>query len=129
MSNIDHVTIDGITYKLTPETQQAEAQPTVVPSTLKTFAPILPKRTVAINPFSVGNYVTVKTPKRPDHRVGQSGKIVAMTPSSLWDDKYMPQVYVEFANSAPGCGKAQGRTGPQHGCRMPVSGLVLANGN
>ena len=125
--SLNHITIDGITYQLTVETKEAVA----VPSTLSSFvaAPVPPKPVVAQNPFSVGQYVTVKTPKRIGHRVSQSGKIIAMTPIAYWASSLMPEVYVEFANSASGCGSAKGRVTAQHGCRMPVSGLVLANGH
>ena len=125
MSELNHATIHGITYELHPIDKTATPQ-------LDAFGfskPVeAPKPVIASNPFSIGDYVTIVTPKRSGHRVGQSGKIVAMTPSSLWDSPYMPQVYVEFATSAIGCGSAQSRVAPRHGCRMPVSGLKPANG-
>lgn len=83
-----------------------------------------PRPVYAPNPFQVGNYVRVIVPKRYGHRVNQVGKVIAFTPTSNWDDITMPMVYVEFAERANGCGNAQGRAGNQHGCRMPVSGLV-----
>lgn len=80
---------------------------------------------VVENPFEVGNYVTVVTPKRVGHRVSESGKVIAITPSEFWDNAVIPEVYVEFATAASGCGNAQGRVDSRHGCRMPVTGLTL----
>ncbi len=119
MTELSFVFINGIKYVLHPIDNTATPQ-------LDDVA--MPEPVIAQNPFSVGDYVTIATPKRLGHRIGQSGKVIAMTPSSFWDNQYIPQVYVEFATSAIGCGSAQGRVSPRHGCRMPVSGLKLANG-
>lgn len=105
IDDIESIQINGQRFGLTPA-PEPEPMPVVV------------------NPFKVGDYVTVTVPKRPDHRNGQSGKVLANTPEVLWDDPTMPQVYVEFAKDSDSCGSAQDRVKGGHGCRMPVAGLT-----
>lgn len=129
MSHINHVTIDGVTYRLVAEDAPGVEFNDVYDEYYDDYkvdeseevAPV-----ITPNRFGVGDYVTVAIPKRPGHRIAQSGKVVAMTPSAKWSNPFMPEVYVEFATSAPGCGNAEGRVASCHGCRMPVSGLLFA---
>lgn len=99
--DIDNMIINGQVFNLVPNT------PPVVD-----------------NPFSIGDYVQVITPKRSGHRLLEVGKVVDFTPEERWDDESMPQVYVEFATRVGSCGAAGGLVESGHGCRMPVSGLA-----